>query len=60
MENTNHKTVIPTERREIPTWNHSNIYFAIAWWNSPQSGIGHFNRALYDRLVEIKNQINLG
>jgi hypothetical protein len=54
------KTINYSNMEAKPTqWNHLTYYYAIVWWRSSAYGTGHFNKELYERIVEIKNQINI-
>lgn len=51
------KSVRPKNRLTKPLrsiWDADRIERAKTWWESGSSGIGHFNKSLYEQIVRIK------
>jgi hypothetical protein len=48
-------TKIPIETKMPPIWSTTKLYSAIDWWKRN----GNFNKDLYEKLVEIKYQIEV-
>lgn len=53
MQNKTNKNAVKQENQ--PVWNTAKLYHAIDWWKNG----GTFNKELYERIVEIKYQIQI-